>query len=196
MLAKSILLLVMASLLITGAAIGADKYKFDKAHSHIGFKVSHMVISKVNGNFNGFEGTLMLNDSDLTKSSVNVKIDAATIDTDNDDRDKHLRSDEFFNAAKYPEITFNSTKIEKADDGYILYGDLTMAGVTKKVEIPFEFNGKLKDPWGNDRVGFSGRTKVNRQDYGISWNKVLDTGGLTVGNEVTIELEVEAVKQP
>nr|MBN2276116.1 polyisoprenoid-binding protein [candidate division Zixibacteria bacterium] len=176
-------------------AFAADEYIFDKAHSHIGFKVSHMVLSKVSGNFNGFDGTIKFDENDIAKSSVNVKIDAASINTDNTDRDKHLRSADFFNVEKYPEITFSATRVEKTADGLILHGNLAMTGVIKEVSIPFSFNGKLKDPWGNERIGFEGQTKINRKDFNITWNKVLDNGGLTVGDDVIIDLQVEAVKK-
>jgi polyisoprenoid-binding protein YceI len=156
-----------------------------------------MVVAKVRGDFGKMAGTLTLDEKDVTKSKVEATIDATTINTREPKRDEHLRSADFFDVAKYPTITFKSTKVERAGkDGLKVTGALTMRGVTKQVTLnvtgPTE---AIQDPWGNLKRGASAATKLNRQDYGISWSKTLDSGGLVVGNEVAVELEVELVKE-
>ena len=185
-------LVVLAALAATSTA--ADKYTVDPSHSSIGFAVRHMVVSKVKGYFNEYTAMILYDDKDTTKSSVEVTIKTASIDTRDAKRDEHLRTPDFFDAAKYPEITFKSKRIEKSGDGFVAVGDLTMRGVTKEISITFTLAGVVTDPWGNTRLGLSGGTKLNRQDYGISWNKSLDTGGLVVSNDVEIAIEIEAIK--
>lgn len=192
---SKVMILSMAALMLLAAtSFGADKYMIDKSHSSVGFSVRHMVISSVKGSFTDFDGTIMFDEKDITKSSVNVTIKAESIDTNDENRDDHLRNEDFFDVAKYPEITFVSTKIEKSGDEFIMHGNFTMHGVTKEISMPFEINGPITDPWGNIRFGAESRLKLDRKDYGIVWNKTLDAGGLTVGNEVKIELHIEAVK--
>jgi polyisoprenoid-binding protein YceI len=176
------------------ASTAADTYTIDKSHSSIQFSIKHLVISKVRGGFNEFSGTIQYDEADMTKSSVEVLIQSASIDTRDEKRDAHLKSPDFFDTEKYPEITFKSKAIKKADDGYILFGDLTMHGVTKEVSIPFTFSGMITDPWGKSRLGASGELEINRQDYGVSWSQKLDGGGLVVGDNVKIEIEIEAIK--
>jgi len=167
-----------------------------RACSLIGFSVRHMVISKVRGKFNDFSGTIRFDSRDITKSSVDVSIKVASIDTGNEKRDGHLKGSDFFAAEKYPEITFRSKKIEKGTDGrYLVIGDLTIRGVTREVVIPFSPVARITDPWGKKRLGTEGELTINRQDYGVSWNKALEAGQLMVSNEVKIELSVEAVEQ-
>ncbi len=185
-----------AVLIMAAAATAADTYKIDPVHSRVEFTVRHLVIANVRGNFTDFSGTIVYDPIDLAKSSVDVTIKSASISTGNPDRDKHLKSPDFFDAEKFPEITFKSDRIEKKGEKFVAVGKLTMRGVTKEVTIPFEYLGTAKDPYGNFRIGFEGATSVNRQDYGISWNKALDNGGVLVGDEVKIELGVEAIKQP
>lgn len=185
-------LAALAAFAATGTA--ADKYSADPAHSSIGFAVKHMVVSKVKGYFNDYTVDIVYDDKDITKSSVVVAIKTASIDTKQAKRDDHLRSPDFFDAAKFPEITFKSKRIEKSGDGYAAVGDLTMRGVTKEITLPFTFAGVVTDPYGNTRLGLSGGTKINRQDYGVSWSKSLDNGGLVVSDDVEIEVEIEAVK--
>jgi polyisoprenoid-binding protein YceI len=180
--------------LMTGTSWAADTYTIDRAHSSIQFIVRHLVVTKVKGEFNEFAGTILYDDKDITKSSVEVTIKATSIDTKEPKRDDHLRSPDFFEVAKFPEIIFKSKRIEKAGDGYAAIGDLTMHGVTKEIKIPFTIAGVITDPWGNTRLGLSAETELNRQDYGVSWSKKLDNGGLVAGDDVQIELEVEAVK--
>lgn len=191
---KFMILSLLTGLFLTTAAFGADKFTIDQVHSSIEFSVRHLVISNVTGKFKDFSGTLMFDENDVTKSSIEVNIKTESIDTENNDRDNHLRSPDFFDAAKYPEITFKSNGVVKSKDGwYVLHGILDMHGVKQEISIPFEFLGKAVGPMGKTRIGFEGSTKLNRKDFGIAWNKVLDTGGLTVGNEVKITLNIEAI---
>ena len=176
-------------------AAGADTYAIDPAHSMVGFSVRHMLISHVSGDFQEFSGTIVYDEKEPSKSSVNVHITAASIDTRNHDRDEHLRSSSFFDAAKFPQITFASTRIEKTENGYIAHGPLTIRGVAKKVALPFKITGTVKDPWGKTRLGAQAGLTINRQDFGVSWNRILDGGGVELGDEVKIDLAVEAVKQ-
>ncbi len=177
-------------------AVAADTFNFDTSHTNVGFAVKHMVISTVKGRFNEFSGVITYDPQDVTKSSVEVTIKTASVDTGNADRDKHLRSADFFDAEKYPEITFKSTRVEKRGSGYVARGPLTMRGVTKEVELPFTVTGVINDPWGNTRLGAEVEpVKVNRQDFGVSWSKALDSGGLVVSDEVSLELAVEAVQK-
>jgi len=172
----------------------ADKYTVDPTHSSIGFAVRHMVVSKVKGYFNEYTATILYDDKDITKSNAEVTIKTASIDTRDAKRDEHLRTPDFFDAAKYPEITFKSKRIEKSGEGFVAVGDLTMRGVTKEIQLPFTFAGVVTDPWGNTRLGLSASTKLNRQDYGVSWSKSLDSGGLVVSDDVEIAIEIEAIK--
>lgn len=183
-------------LLLSGSLLAADDvvvFQFDPAHSEISFTVRHLMINKVRGQFNTFTGEIYYDRNDITKSSVKVTIEAASIDTDNERRDNHLRSQDFLYVEKYPKITFVSKKIVKKDNGYVAVGDLTIRGVTKEVEVPFTLVGEIKDPWGNQRIGVEGSLVINRQDFGVSWNNVMDNGGLVVANEVNIEFNIEAV---
>ncbi len=191
---KNVLVFAAVVSVLASAGFAADKYTIDASHSLVGFSVKHMLVTNVKGRFKDYSGTLVYDEKDPTKSSVNVAIKTASITTDNEKRDEHLRAPDFFDAQTYPEITFKSTKIEKRGDGLVMIGALTMRGVAKQVEIPVTINGTVQDPWGNTRIGAEGGTKVNRQDYGINWNKAMDNGGLVVGNDVTIDLQIEFVK--
>lgn len=188
----------LAVLTMTFAAQAAalDKYMIDKPHTNVGFSVKHMVITSVRGNFGGFDGHIMFDENDMTKMSAKGTIGVATIDTGNNQRDDHLRSEDFFHAEKYPEMTFESKRVYKpeGEDNYVMVGDITIRGVTKEIEIPFELVGMITDPQGNTRIGIRAETKINRQDFGLAWSKTLETGGLIVGNEVKIELDIEAIK--
>lgn len=176
-------------------AAESGEYGLDAAHAHIGFTVKHLVISTVHGNFKEFGGTITYDAKDVTKSSVEVTIKSASIDTDIPARDKHLRGAEFFDTDKYPEITFKSTSVKKAGKGLVVNGDFTMHGVTKPVSIPFTLAGPIAGPGGKARFGISGKLQINRQDYGVSWNKKLDNGGLAISDLVDITLDFEAVKK-
>ena len=188
--------LAVLALAFTSEALAADKYMLDKAHTNVGFSVKHMVITSVKGNFHDFDGYMMFDETDPTKISAKGTIQVASIDTGNEKRDDHLRSEEFFHAEKYPEIVFESKRVYKPEDGdgYVMVGDITIRGVTKEIEVPFEIVGTVTDPTGNMRTGIYAHTKVNRQDFGVSWSKALEAGGLIVGNDVKIELDVEAMK--
>lgn len=183
----------LAGLLFSNAALAADKYDLDLSHSQVGFAVKHMVISTVKGKFNDYSGFVMYDDKDITKSSVEFTVKVASIDTDNEKRDNHLKSPDFFEAEKFPTITFKSKKITKKGDLLSVVGDLTVRDVTKEVEVPFVFNGQIKDNWGNTRIGADATFKINRQDYGVKWSQKLDTGGLVVSDDVTLEIHIEAI---
>ncbi len=186
----------VAALLVSASSLfAADTFVVDKAHSEATFQVRHMM-SKVSGKFDDFSGRMNLDRAKPSASSVEFTIKTASVDTGNPDRDKHLQTADFFDATKNPEITFKSTSIvaTKKKDVYAVTGDLTMRGVTKHVTIPVEFGGFGKDPWGNERAGFSLTTVVNRKDYGINWNKALDNGGFLLSDEVTINVNLEAQK--
>jgi polyisoprenoid-binding protein YceI len=171
----------------------AQAYNVDLVHSSVGFSVRHMVVAKTRGHFDKWSATLLLDDEDLTRSSVEVHIDAASINTKETARDNHLRSADFFDVAKFPELTFKSRRVEQAGTNqYRIIGDLTIHGVSKEVTLDAEFNGREKSPWGDVRVGFSAGTTINRTDWGLGWNKALETGGLLVGEKVEINIELEA----
>jgi polyisoprenoid-binding protein YceI len=177
------------------AAHAADEYVIDPAHSSIAFSVRHMGLSSVRGTFHDFTGSIFANEADVTQSTVGVTIKTASIDTDNAKRDEHLRSADFFEAEKYPEISFRTSKIVKDGEKLTAVGTLVMHGTTRVVEIPFEVVGRQEDPSGKVRVGIEGKTTINRQDFGINFGKVLDNGALMVGNDVKVELNIEAIKK-
>ena len=185
----------MLSLFSFNAALAADQYAVDPVHSHIGFSVKHLVITNVKGDFTDYSGTIVYDEKDITQSSVNVTIKTASIHTGNQQRDDDLRSPNFLDAAQYPEMTFKSTRIEPKEDGYLCTGMLTLHGVSKEISIPFDIEGPIKDPWGKTRIGVEATLSLNRQDYGIKYDKALDNGGAVVGNKVKISLNVEGIKQ-
>jgi polyisoprenoid-binding protein YceI len=171
------------------------EYTLDASHSRIGFVARHAMVTKVRGSFNDVTGTGHFDLEDPAKTSFEVVIQAKSIDTRNADRDNHLRSNDFFDMEKYPEIRFTSTKAELTDVGHRrVTGDLTIKGVTKPVSIDFEFTGSAVDPFGNNRIGFEGSTTVSRKDWGIEWNAPLEAGGVLVGDKVTLELDISAIK--
>ncbi len=171
-------------------------YKSDPAHSEATFKVKHMMISSVSGSIRKFEVTMESDRPDFTDASVTFKAETASLTTNNADRDKHLMSDDFFNAERFPEITFKSTQLQKtAGDSYILKGDLTIRDLTNPVELRITYNGNIKDPWGQTRAGFEVEGKVNRHDYNLRWNELTETGGFIVGPDVNIHANVEMVLQ-
>jgi len=170
-------------------------YKIDKSHSEAIFQVRHLV-TKVRGRFTDFEGAIEFNEAAPEQSSVHFTINAKSIDTAEPDRDTHLRSADFFDIEKYPQITFVSTSIVKRGaETYDVTGDLTIHGVTRQIVLPVAHLGKAKDPWGNERLGFEAESSLNRKDFGLSWNAALETGGFLVGDEVKISLQVQAVGQ-
>lgn len=169
------------------------KWTVDAAHSEIGFSVKHMMISKVKGSFASYDATVEADEADLQGALIDFKIDVASINTNNEDRDNHLRSADFFDAEQYPHITFNANEIvQKGDAEYELTGDLTMKGVTRPATFEVEYGGKGTNPWGVEVVAFSGEGKVNRKDFGLTWNQTLETGGVMVGEDIKISLELEA----
>lgn len=171
------------------------QFDFDLSHSSVAFVARHLVFTKVRGTFGKWGGSLALDLADLTKSQVSVEIETATIDTREEKRDAHLRSPDFFDADKFPKMTFVSKRIEKNGDAYRLVGDLTIRGVTKEVSLDTTFEGGSKDPWGGDRVAFSASTKIQRKDWGLNWNMALEAGGVLVGESVEIVLDIQAVQQ-
>ena len=179
------------------ASAAASLWKIDPAHSSAQFAVKHLAISTVRGAFSSVNGSINFDDKDVTKSTVDVTIDVNSVDTRQPDRDKDLKSDKFFDAANYPSITFKSTKVEQAAAGKLkITGDLTIRGTTKSVVLDVDGpTAPMKDPWGNNRAAASATTKVNRQDYGVKWNAKLDNGGVVVGDDVAIVIDVEMVQQ-
>jgi polyisoprenoid-binding protein YceI len=184
---------VLATLAFSsGAAQAASTYTADKAHSSVGFSVRHMM-TQVRGTFGDFSGTIVKVDANLAGASVECKIQATSVDTANEMRDKHLRTEDFFFVEKFPEITFKSTKIEKVSDTeYKATGEFTMRGVTKVLTLPVTFLGEMKGMDGKPLAGFSVTTKLDRKEFGINWNKTLDAGGLLLSDEVTVEISIEA----
>jgi len=192
---RTLVVSALFSLLLASATFATDKYELDPVHTRIGFTARHLMINNVSGRFTDFTGSILYDEQDVTKSSVAVKIQTASVSTENKMRDDDLRSTNFFDVAKYPEITFQSSRVEKQGDGYVCVGTLTMHGASKEVTIPFTILGKIKDPWGNQRVGLEAELKVDRRDWGLTYSKTLDSGGLIVSNDIKIDLNVEAVKK-
>ncbi len=176
------------------SAFAADTYQFDQAHTTVAFQVRH-IFTMLGGKFQEFSGTINVDRAKPEASSVEFTINADSIFTNEPKRDAHLKSPDFFDVARYPTITFKSTSVKSnGKDGWLVTGDLTMRGVTKQVTLPVSFLGEGKDPWGNEKMGFETSATLNRQDYGISWNKTLDQGGVLVGDEVKVQVSVEANK--
>jgi polyisoprenoid-binding protein YceI len=187
-----IIAILASALLLNASAHALDTYKVDSAHSSIGFSIDHMVIDTVHGRFRQFEGSITVDpDNGNALKQATATIQASSIDTDVDRRDTHLRSPDFFDAEKYPTITFETTGV----DGQTLTGKFTMHGVTKEISMPFKIKGPIKDPMGNTHLSLEANTKVNRKDYGLTWNKALEAGGLMVGEDVTIQINGSFVKQ-
>jgi polyisoprenoid-binding protein YceI len=175
---------------------GTELYNVDADHSIVGFSVAHMVISKTTGRFTDYTGFIEMDPDRKTVKTIEAVIKTVSVDTNHQKRDTHLRSPDFFNVEKYPTMTYKMTSYEKQGDNYVANGNLTLLGATKPIALTGTFNGVLpKDPMGNTRAGFSAEGKINRKDFGMNWNKALDNGGLVVGDEVTIRLEIECIKQ-
>jgi len=170
-------------------------WKLDPSHSLVEFSAKHLMITTVKGRFTDVEGVITADEKDFTKSSTTATLKAVSIDTRTEQRDNHLRSADFLEVEKYPEIKFRSTRIEGSRKEFKLTGDLTIRDVTRPVTLDVTFEGQTKDPWGGERVGFSASGKIDRRDFGLTWNVVLEAGGLTVGNDIKINIEVQAVKQ-
>jgi polyisoprenoid-binding protein YceI len=196
-LARVLSVTALAAALSLQAAGAASTWQIDPNHSSAQFAVRHLAISTVRGAFTKVNGTVQLDDKDISKSSVEVTIDAASVDTRVENRDKDLRSDHFFDVEKYPTLTFKSTKVEQVEPGKLkVTGDLTLHGVTKPVILEVEGpTAPVKDPWGNQRAAVNATTKINRQDFGMKFSPTMDSGGLVVGNDVVITIDVEMVQK-
>lgn len=176
--------------------MSTSHWDFDLSHSSINFHVRHLMVSKVHGRFATWSGKLELDDEDLTRSRVEVAIEAASIETKEEKRDAHLRSPDFLEVEKFPTITFKSTQITRdGDEEYTVVGDLTIHGVTRQVTLEVEAGGRVTDPWGGTRTGFSAKTSISRKDFGLTWNMALEAGGFLVGDKLDINLEIEAVRK-
>ena len=189
---KTGLLAMAVSLMFTGTALAQQTYKIDPAHASVGFTVDHLVISKVRGDFRDFSGTIEL-DGQGAVQQVSSAIEVKSIDTGIQNRDEHLKSADFFDAENYPQISFQSKSVRQDGGKNVLIGDLTIHGVTKEIELPFSVKGPVKGPNGEMRIGFAASTVINRKDFGMTWNKVLEAGGLVVGEEVEIVISLEAI---
>ncbi len=173
-----------------------EHWQVDGVHSAVNLTVRHMVITKVRGHFGKWSATLQLDTAELTRSTVEVDIEAASIETGVADRDTHLRSPDFLDAAKYPTLRYRSRRVEAVSkDRLRVVGDLTIRDVTREIVLDVEYGGQGKDPWGNTRVGFTATTSLNRKDFGLTWNQALETGGVLVADRVDIEIELQAIKQ-
>lgn len=185
----------IAALLVSASSWAADSWTIDKAHSEVNFKVRHLV-SKVSGSFTDFDGKITTDFESPENASVEFVIKVASVNTNNEKRDAHLQSPDFFNVKEHPEITFRSSAITSAGDGaYHVKGTFTMLGVSKEVTLPVAFLGEVKDPWGNVKGGFEIETTVNRKEYGMEWNKALDSGGYILGDEVSVVINLEVTKE-
>lgn len=173
-----------------------ERWEIDSSHSSVHFSVRHLVIAKVRGTFARWSGTVQVPDGDFAKATVTATIDASSIDTGVADRDAHLKSPDFFDAGQYPELRFVGKRVQPRSGSEVdLVGDLTIKGITHEVVLRVEQHGRAKDPWGNLRAAFTAKTSIDRKDFGLTWNQVLETGGVMVGDRVDIEAEIEAVKQ-
>ena len=169
-------------------------WKIDSSHSRVAFSVRHMMISNVHGQFQNVSGTVEFDEAQPTRSTVDVQIDAASIDTHDEKRDAHLRSPDFFNVEKYPTLAFRSTSVERAGNGLRVAGDLTIAGVTKPVILEVEDEGRARDPWGNEKAAFHATTKIKRTDFGLTWNVALEAGGVLVGDDIKISIDAQLAR--
>ena len=192
------LLAISATIMLGAADAGAatERYNVDLDHSIVGFSVAHMIVSKTTGRFTDYSGFIEMDPDAKTVKAIEAVIKTASVSTNHEKRDTHLKTPDFFNVEKFPTMTWKMTSYEKQGDKYVAKGDLTLLGVTKEVVLAGTLNGVLlKDPKGNTRAGFTAHGKINRQDFGMKWNKVLDSGGFVVGDEVDINLEIECIKQ-
>jgi len=193
---KQILATLLTVLVLTGVALGqSTHWKLDKAHSGVNFSVAHLVISEVTGIFSDYDVTVASDKDDFTDAKVNVVIKTASINTQVEKRDQHLRSDDFFNSEKFPDMTFVGKKIEKIDNKkYVLVGDLTIRDITKEMRLDVVFGGVTKDPWGNTRAGFKVTGEVDRFAFGLKWNAITEAGGLVAGETIQIVCNIEIIK--
>ena len=181
---------------MTTTRTATSTWTIDPAHSVVEFAVKHLMVSTFKGHFRSLEGTVHLNEANPANSSVAASVDVASVDTQTPDRDAHLRSDDFFNAERYPKMTFRSTRVEQVDEtNWKVTGELTIRDVTKEVVLDTEYEGRIVDPWGNERIGFTARTELSRKEFGVRWNAAIETGGVVVGDKVRISLNIEIVRQ-
>lgn len=188
-------LIFFSAVFLSIATAWSSDWAIDKAHSQVGFEVDHMVITTVDGHFGDYDVKLSFDPNDPSAFSVEAVIKIASINTENQKRDDHLRSADFFDAESHPEMVFKSNTLVKKDDGYVAKGFLTIRGVTKPLDLPFTVKGPVKDPWGNTRIGVNATAEINRQDFGVSWSKTLDGSGLVVSDEVKINIKSEFIQQ-
>ncbi len=182
--------------MITAPLTQTSTWTIDKTHSNVDFEVKHLMISKVRGHFRDFDATLIIDEEQPERSRITAEIDVASIDTSVEDRDAHLRSDDFFGAEQYPKITFESTRVERGDgESFRVTGDLTIRDVTREVVLAGEFEGRIQDPWGKERAAFSAATEISRKDFNVRWNQALETGGVVVGDNVKLRFYIEAVRE-
>lgn len=175
--------------------MATSNWNLDPSHSEIGFKVKHMMFTNVSGKFNSFEATVTNEDDNFETSKISFSADVASIDTNSTDRDNHLKSADFFEVEKFPKLSFVSTGVKKTGEGsYVVSGDFTIKDVTKTIDLDVEYSGLMKDPWGNTRTGFVITGKINRKDFGLTWNAALETGGVLVGEEVKFNIDVQLIK--
>lgn len=175
--------------------MATTKWSIDPTHSEVGFKVKHMMFTNVSGKFKTYDAEITTEDDDFTKSEILFSADINSIDTNNTDRDNHLKSADFFDAENHPKLTFKSLSLTKSGDEYQLTGELTLHGITKTVKLDAEVSGLLKDPWGNTKVAMNISGKINRKDWGLNWNSALETGGVLVGEDVKLNIELQLLKQ-
>lgn len=180
---------------LCSSMVSADEYSIDKAHSTVGFSAKHLMVSKTNGMFKEYDGAITFDPNDLAASKIEMTVQAASIDTRNEQRDGHLKSPDFLDAEKFPTLTFVTKSIAKEGEVYNLTGDLTIKGVTKEITIPAEISGPVNSPMGGTAIGIAANFKINRQDYGVSFNKTMDNGGFVVSDDVTIDVTIEAYKK-
>ncbi|HLA18797.1 MAG TPA: YceI family protein [Dehalococcoidia bacterium] len=181
---------------MTTTRTATSTWTIDPAHSSAEFAVKHLMVSTFKGHFRSLEGTVHLDEANPANSSVAASVDVASVDTQTPDRDAHLRSDDFFNAERYPKMTFRSTRVEQVDGtNWKVTGELTVRDVTKEVVLDTEYEGRIVDPWGNERIGFTARTELSRKEFGVRWNAAIETGGVVVGDKVRISLNIEIVRQ-
>jgi polyisoprenoid-binding protein YceI len=186
----------MQSLERTPTTKTLQSWKIDLVHTEIGFTVKHLMVTNVKGRFNEFSGTIEIDESDATRSRAVLEIAVSSIDTQTKQRDDHLRSLDFFDLANHPKIIFQSRRIERGEPGrFTVIGDLTIRGITREVALDMEVSGPQNDPWGGVRMGLKATTAIDRRDYGVNWNQVLDKGGVAVGNEVRINIELELIRE-
>ncbi len=179
---------------VAGRGVQAGTWEIDPSHSSVEFSVRHMMFSKVRGRFGSFRGTIVIGE-DPRDSSVEAAVDVASVDTGDENRDAHLRSADFFDVERFPEMTFVSRAVRQEGERYVVAGDLTLHGVTRPVELDLELNGIGTDPYGRTRAGFTATTELSRKDFGLEWNVALETGGVLVGDKVQVALEIQAVRR-